>query len=313
MSTPPLKVLANRANALKSTGPRTSSGKAASSRNALKHGVLSWQPVLLPGESPDTWRQFARAIVLQLGPQGPVEAMYAGRIALLLWRLQRVARHQSALADHLQRGVNHSAPKSPHWKQRIADDPTFPTDLQSGRKRLAQIRRDLAALQKFIATPDDQRQSSPIDADIAVSLITLAAQQHRIHQRISEMLMAGSYPGLGQMSPDRAQLPTLYRWNAAMLAAAFGTLASWTPYKPHHFIAGLESGLRQVGPLRRLKPLASAQRYEAGIERSLTLTLHQLMLLQAARPDLPADPHASPPDPQLNTTPTPTPDPTQTP
>src|SRR5205085_855884 len=93
MPTPPLKVLANRANALKSTGPTTPAGKAASSRNALKHGVLSWQPVLIPGESPAVWREFARDIVLQLAPQGPVEAMYAGRVALLLWRLQRLARH----------------------------------------------------------------------------------------------------------------------------------------------------------------------------------------------------------------------------
>lgn len=35
------KLLANRANAQRSTGPRTESGKEASRRNALKHGILS--------------------------------------------------------------------------------------------------------------------------------------------------------------------------------------------------------------------------------------------------------------------------------
>jgi len=35
------KLLANRANAKRSTGPRTEAGKAASRRNALKHGILS--------------------------------------------------------------------------------------------------------------------------------------------------------------------------------------------------------------------------------------------------------------------------------
>ena len=35
------KLLANRANAKRSTGPRTEAGKAASRRNAQKHGILS--------------------------------------------------------------------------------------------------------------------------------------------------------------------------------------------------------------------------------------------------------------------------------
>ncbi len=35
------KLQANRANAKRSTGPRTEAGKAASCRNALKHGILS--------------------------------------------------------------------------------------------------------------------------------------------------------------------------------------------------------------------------------------------------------------------------------
>ena len=35
------KLQANRANAKRSTGPRTEAGKAAARRNALKHGILS--------------------------------------------------------------------------------------------------------------------------------------------------------------------------------------------------------------------------------------------------------------------------------
>ena len=46
------KVQANRANAKRSTGPRTEVGKAASRRNALKHGIFSRSvdsPNLIPG------------------------------------------------------------------------------------------------------------------------------------------------------------------------------------------------------------------------------------------------------------------------
>lgn len=44
------KLQANRANAKRSTGPRTEAGKAASCRNALKHGILS-RSVDLPNTS----------------------------------------------------------------------------------------------------------------------------------------------------------------------------------------------------------------------------------------------------------------------
>ena len=43
------KALANRQNSLHSTGPATAEGKAASSQNALRHGLTSKQ-IVLPGE-----------------------------------------------------------------------------------------------------------------------------------------------------------------------------------------------------------------------------------------------------------------------
>ena len=46
------QVEANRANAAKSTGPRTSEGKAAVSQNAVKHGLLAEQVVIKDGYIP---------------------------------------------------------------------------------------------------------------------------------------------------------------------------------------------------------------------------------------------------------------------
>jgi len=45
------QIAANRANAQKSTGPRTAQGKAASSANATKFGIYSRSPII-PGEDP---------------------------------------------------------------------------------------------------------------------------------------------------------------------------------------------------------------------------------------------------------------------
>ena len=40
----PARLAANRANALRSTGPRTAEGKARSSQNATTHGLTASQP-----------------------------------------------------------------------------------------------------------------------------------------------------------------------------------------------------------------------------------------------------------------------------
>ena len=49
------KLDANRDNARKSTGPKTAMGKAASLRNALKHGMLAATPILVGLESRKAW------------------------------------------------------------------------------------------------------------------------------------------------------------------------------------------------------------------------------------------------------------------
>jgi hypothetical protein len=50
------QIEANRANAQRSTGPRTEAGKAASSLNAATHGLCS-RNVFLPGENPEDWQK----------------------------------------------------------------------------------------------------------------------------------------------------------------------------------------------------------------------------------------------------------------
>jgi len=85
------QIEANRANASKSTGPRTPAGKAAASRNALKHGLLAQSP-LLPDEDSETFNAHTQGLFDTLQPAGTLEVELVGRIACLLWRLARAAR-----------------------------------------------------------------------------------------------------------------------------------------------------------------------------------------------------------------------------
>ena len=90
------QIQANRSNAQKSTGPRTAEGKAASSRNAVKHGLLAEQ-VVIQGEDPEEFDLYRAGMLAELAPVGAVEAMLAERAVSLAWRLRRAERLQSAV------------------------------------------------------------------------------------------------------------------------------------------------------------------------------------------------------------------------
>jgi hypothetical protein len=90
------KLEANRANAQKSTGPRTDEGKARSSRNALKHGLSSRDLVIRPEEREEfnDWLADYRA---ELDPQGPLEEALFNQIVYADWNLARVRRLEAEL------------------------------------------------------------------------------------------------------------------------------------------------------------------------------------------------------------------------
>ena len=81
---------ANRANAKLSTGPRTPEGKAASSRNALKHGIHA-NALIIPGEDPDTLTQLTADYHDQLKPKGELEIELVQVIVRSTWLQRRLA------------------------------------------------------------------------------------------------------------------------------------------------------------------------------------------------------------------------------
>jgi hypothetical protein len=94
------QIEANRANAQKSTGPRTPEGKEKASHNALKHGLLA-KDVVVMGEDIDDFALFRDELGAELAPVGLVEARLVERIAGLMWRLQRAERVQTESFDLL--------------------------------------------------------------------------------------------------------------------------------------------------------------------------------------------------------------------
>ena len=87
------QLVANRQNALKSSGPQTLEGKAVAKLNALRHGILAKEVVIRGENIQESPREF-RAVLAwfwqDLAPAGAVEEMLVERIATCYWRLRRV-------------------------------------------------------------------------------------------------------------------------------------------------------------------------------------------------------------------------------
>jgi len=58
-------------------GPNTARGKAASSRNAVKHGLRSDAPVIPELESFDDWERHRAGLVASFEPDGAFETFLA--------------------------------------------------------------------------------------------------------------------------------------------------------------------------------------------------------------------------------------------
>jgi len=94
------QILANRLNAQKSTGPRTSQGKTAVSQNAVKHGLLAERDVIC-SESQADFDLYRQQILDELNPVSPMESLLAERVVSLSWRLKRASCIQNQAIDAL--------------------------------------------------------------------------------------------------------------------------------------------------------------------------------------------------------------------
>jgi hypothetical protein len=95
----PRQLAANRRNAKRSTGPRTAKGKATSSQNAVKHGILAETLAVSGLESPEDWEAFRTGLLESLKPVGALEELLAQKFVAAAWRLTRAERYERDIID----------------------------------------------------------------------------------------------------------------------------------------------------------------------------------------------------------------------
>jgi hypothetical protein len=131
----PAQITANRANAQKSTGPRSVEGKSASRFNALKHGIDA-ASIVIPGEDPADYDALAAAYHRDFRPATPSEAFHVETMLRAAWQKRRL---QPVEAD-LYRTLLTESPGTSLAAALLAESPAA--------KLLARVQRQIAAFER---------------------------------------------------------------------------------------------------------------------------------------------------------------------
>lgn len=315
------KIESNQRNGQLSTGPQTAEGKAIVARNATKHGIFATVPVI-PGEDPAAWEAHRAGVVASLIPVGLLEVNLAERAALLLWRLQRLARYEAETVAAAMEAVEIPALPPPP----PAVLPMFPTPpLMTREEQLRDIRDELCTARveltevgptcDFFRTLQQAGPDEPASFAVAETILEAACS----HAEASENLRSDppafdSKPFLRKLGLSGAN-PREVNWTVELIRNGLRFYATCARESLERFTEAVGAELEQwaeelTRQVRRLEGESAAvarlldtgtarkqaakqlpadgreeriAKYERHLHSLLTSTLHELERLQARR------------------------------
>ena len=128
----PAQLSANRANAQRSTGPRSVEGKSVSRFNALKHGVDA-ASITLPGEDPNAYQSLADAYDETYPTETVIQRFLIDSLIRADWHKKRLQRLE---ADLIRKALD-DTPGATLIDVMLSDTPAS--------KLLARIQRQISA------------------------------------------------------------------------------------------------------------------------------------------------------------------------
>ena len=290
------QLMSNRRNARLSTGPKSVEGKLKVAGNAIRHGLLSRLKVLPRLESQSEWDIHFRHVITALRPEGYVENGLAERVALLLWRLGRIARYErdaTAIGiDRIERDI-----MMPHGGSAVADyfpgtDQTVGELLAGSQEEVELAEARLAAFERLRAAADDDQaaQGRWIIRTILLAADLCAADPEGWPDQIGKLL-DGRWDEQRQWTAGeiRAVLRAAARCREMgcreLLAAVAGQLGEDLRAARGRRDRTAEDvdGIRRKRALPEGRCLKTITRYESHVERSLYRAMHELYRLQACR------------------------------
>jgi hypothetical protein len=290
------QIAANRSNARRSTGPKTEDGKKIAKLNALEHGGLSPLPVLPGVESHDIWQAHLDGTLASLKPEGHLETVLAERVALILWRMNRLIRYEREVTavgqERVIRDVAERQQLSPGLARR-------PSNLDEAHDRLQEQQRRLKALNDFDRLPDASSLSA---VEVDSLLHAIAPLMEKLDLATVAMLKSRHGDITGGASDG---------WTVGGIRQVISAVASAQQRTPEQLMASRRECLRffvdrltveldqmrmDLDHLRRERLLPDGAildrlaRYEAHLSRQLAQALRELQRLQAARVGEPVTP-----------------------
>lgn len=272
------QIEANRANARKSTGPRTPEGRAVSKMNALKHGILSREVLVRGVHARESARQFAalhQRFRDDWQPVGVTEEMLVDQIVTAHWRLRRALTAEAGeIALSVDGGQWHRETSRFHrislaWE--LEDDPVFGMrDSELGNRFMEE------QLKKVMASVEAEGELT----EAAIASVVFRGKPYRLTREL-ENLRRTSQPDAAEVSPEawrekeKARILTFLRQELTYL--------SWRRSSCAERERKEEAARQSAAVLPSLETLEKIQRYETRLERQLYRAMAQLERLQRIR------------------------------
>jgi hypothetical protein len=150
----PAQINANRANAQKSTGPRSVEGKSASRFNALKHGIDA-ASIVIPGEDPADYDSLVAQYLHEYRPQSASESFHVDTMLRADWQKRRL---ETVEAD-LFRTIMTESPDNSLAAVLLAESPAS--------KLLLRIQRQIAAFERTWHRANTELRRARAEAETA--------------------------------------------------------------------------------------------------------------------------------------------------
>jgi hypothetical protein len=272
------RTAANRRNALKSTGPRTTEGKTRASMNALKHGLRASSLAVPVLEDPEDWEAHRSLVLRDLSPVGYLETVLSERAAAILWRLGRVVRYESDQVSIAIKDAETSALYS-------MEDET--QDERGREETLARVHglkpkahvdgEDVESVLDLVAEALDVDLE---DENVSAAVETPEGFTEGYWQDFTGWTREGLEAAVQSLKAQAAdEHAGEDPWEAARRAAEDRLHKAETGQERRN--AYIDRKRREV-LLPSDETLEKVSRYETTLERSLFRTLHELQRLQAA-------------------------------